>query len=178
MSRIGKLPVAVPQNVKVHLTDTEIKIEGPKGELTQAIPQEITITLDENQLVVSKNEESKKARERHGLIRALVNNMVIGVTQEFSKQLQMVGVGYRAQVQGSKLTLNVGYSHPVIFEVPKGLSVKVDANTNLTVTGFDKHAVGLFSSKIRDVRPPEPYKGKGIRYTDETVLRKAGKSGK
>ena len=100
-------------------------------------------------MLFQANEESKKARERHGLIRALINNMVIGVTEEFSKQLQMIGVGYRAQVQGSKLTLNVGYSHPVIFEVPKGLSVKVEANTNLTVTGFDKHAVGLFSSQIR-----------------------------
>lgn len=178
MSRIGKLPVMVPKNVKVTLTDNEIKIEGPKGTLSQKLGEKVSVSLTDDKLVVSRADDSKKAREFHGLTRALINNMVIGVTEEFTKELQMIGVGYRAQAQGSKLTLNVGYSHPVLFDVPKGLTVKVEANTNLTVTGFDKQSVGLFASQIRSVRPPEPYKGKGIRYKGETVLRKAGKSGK
>ena len=178
MSRIGKLPVMVPKNVKVTLTDKEIKIEGPKGTLSQEIGEKVNVSFDDDKLIVSRIDDSKKAREFHGLTRALINNMVIGVTEEFSKELQMIGVGYRAQAQGNKLTLNVGYSHPVLFDVPQGVTVKVDANTNLTVTGFDKQSVGLFASQIRSVRPPEPYKGKGIRYKDETVLRKAGKSGK
>ena len=178
MSRIGKLPVMVPKNVKVTLTDNEIKIEGPKGTLSQKLGEKVSVSLTDDKLVVSRADDTKKAREFHGLTRALINNMVIGVTEEFTKELQMIGVGYRAQAQGSKLTLNVGYSHPVLFDVPKGLTVKVEANTNLTVTGFDKQSVGLFASQIRSVRPPEPYKGKGIRYKGETVLRKAGKSGK
>ena len=178
MSRIGKLPVNVPKNVNVELTGQEIKVKGPHGELLHTIPSEIEVSINEDKIVVNKKVETRIARQKYGLTRALINNMVIGVTEEFTKELQMIGVGYRAQAQGSKLTLNVGYSHPVLFDVPKGLTVKVEANTNLTVTGFDKQSVGLFASQIRSVRPPEPYKGKGIRYKGETVLRKAGKSGK
>ena len=178
MSRIGKLPITVPKNVNVTLSEETCKVKGPHGELSQLIPKEISVAVSDDKIIVTKNEETIKARQKHGLVRSLVNNMVIGVSEKFEKKMQMIGVGYRAQVQGKKLTLLVGYSHPVEFEVPDGLEVKVEANTNLTVSGSDKEKVGLLASQIRATRPPEPYKGKGIRYVDEVVLRKAGKSGK
>jgi|TARA_B100000424_G_scaffold267705_1_gene261083 large subunit ribosomal protein L6 len=178
MSRIGKLPVKVPKGVNITLNEQTVKVKGPHGELSQLIPKEISVSISDDTVTVSKNEETIKARQNYGLIRSLVNNMVIGVSEKFEKKMQMIGVGYRAQVQGKKLTLLVGYSHPVEFEVPDGLEVKVEANTNLTVSGSDKEKVGLLASQIRATRPPEPYKGKGIRYVDEVVLRKAGKSGK
>ena len=178
MSRIGKLPVKVPKGVNITLNEQTVKVKGPHGELSQLIPKEISVSISDETVTVSKNEETIKARQNYGLIRSLVNNMVIGVSEKFEKKMQMIGVGYRAQVQGKKLTLLVGYSHPVEFEVPDGLEVKVEANTNLTVSGSDKEKVGLLASQIRATRPPEPYKGKGIRYVDEVVLRKAGKSGK
>jgi len=178
MSRIGKLPVKVPKGVNITLNEQTVKVKGPHGELSQLIPKEISVSFSDDTITVSKNEETIAARQKYGLIRSLVNNMVIGVSEKFEKKMQMIGVGYRAQVQGKKLTLLVGYSHPVEFEVPDGLEVKVEANTNLTVSGSDKEKVGLLASQIRATRPPEPYKGKGIRYVDEVVLRKAGKSGK
>ena len=178
MSRIGKLPVKVPKGVNITLNEQTVKVKGPHGELSQLIPKEISVSISDDTVTVSKNEETIKARQNYGLVRSLVNNMVIGVSEKFKKKMQMIGVGYRAQVQGKKLTLLVGYSHPVEFEVPDGLEVKVEANTNLTVSGSDKEKVGLLASQIRATRPPEPYKGKGIRYVDEVVLRKAGKSGK
>ena len=178
MSRIGKLPVKVPKGVNITLNEQTVKVKGPQGELSQLIPKEISVSISDDTVTVSKNEETRKARQNYGLVRSLVNNMVIGVSEKFEKKMQMIGVGYRAQVQGKKLTLLVGYSHPVEFEVPDGLEVKVEANTNLTVSGSDKEKVGLLASQIRATRPPEPYKGKGIRYVDEVVLRKAGKSGK
>ena len=178
MSRIGKLPVKVPKGVNITLNEQTVKVKGPHGELSQLIPKEISVSISDDTVTVSKNEETIKARQQYGLVRSLVNNMVIGVSEKFEKKMQMIGVGYRAQVQGKKLTLLVGYSHPIEFEVPDGLEVKVEANTNLTVSGADKEKVGLLASKIRATRPPEPYKGKGIRYVDEVVLRKAGKSGK
>jgi large subunit ribosomal protein L6 len=178
MSRIGKLPVKVPKGVNITLNEQTVKVKGPHGELSQLIPKEISVSISDDTVTVSKNEETIKARQKYGLFRSLVNNMVIGVSEKFEKKMQMIGVGYRAQVQGKKLTLLVGYSHPVEFEVPDGLEVKVEANTNLTVSGSDKEKVGLLASQIRATRPPEPYKGKGIRYVDEVVLRKAGKSGK
>ena len=178
MSRIGKLPVKVPEGVNITLNEQTVKVKGPHGELSQLIPKEISVSISDDTVTVSKNEETIKARQNYGLVRSLVNNMVIGVSEKFEKKMQMIGVGYRAQVQGKKLTLLVGYSHPVEFEVPDGLEVKVEANTNLTVSGSDKEKVGLLASQIRATRPPEPYKGKGIRYVDEVVLRKAGKSGK
>jgi|TARA_B100000989_G_C19525102_1_gene466357 large subunit ribosomal protein L6 len=178
MSRIGKLPVKVPKGVNITLNEQTVKVKGPHGELSQLIPKEISVSISDDTVTVSKNEETIKARQNYGLVRSLVNNMVIGVSEKFEKKMQMIGVGYRAQVQGKKLTLLVGYSHPVEFEVPDGLEVKVEANTNLTVSGSDKEKVGLLASQIRATRPPEPYKGKGIRYVDEVVLRKAGKSGK
>ena len=178
MSRIGKLPVKVPKGVNITLNEQTVKVKGPHGELSQLIPKEISVSISDDTVTVSKNEETIKARQNYGLVRSLVNNMVIGVSEKFEKKMQRIGVGYRAQVQGKKLTLLVGYSHPVEFEVPDGLEVKVEANTNLTVSGSDKEKVGLLASQIRATRPPEPYKGKGIRYVDEVVLRKAGKSGK
>tara|TARA_B100000475_G_scaffold40182_1_gene26064 strand:- start:131 stop:667 length:537 start_codon:yes stop_codon:yes gene_type:complete len=178
MSRIGKLPVIVPKNVNVELTGQEIKVKGPHGELLHTIPSEIEVSLNEDQIVVTKKIETRTARQKYGLTRALINNMVIGVSEKFERRLQMIGVGYRSQVAGNSLTLNVGFSHPVVFEAPKDIEIKVEANTNIIISGPDKEKVGLLASQIRAVRPPEPYKGKGIRYLDEYVLRKAGKSGK
>jgi|TARA_B100000482_G_C12572795_1_gene284671 large subunit ribosomal protein L6 len=178
MSRIGKLPVNVPKNVNVELTGQEIKVKGPHGELLHTIPSEIEVSVNEDQIVVNKKIETRIARQKYGLTRALINNMVIGVSEKFERRLQMIGVGYRSAVSGNSLTLNVGFSHPVVFEAPKDIEIKVEANTNIIISGPDKEKVGLLASQIRAVRPPEPYKGKGIRYLDEYVLRKAGKSGK
>jgi large subunit ribosomal protein L6 len=178
MSRIGKLPVIVPKNVNVELTGQEIKVKGPHGELLHKIPSEIEVSVNEDKIVVTKKIETRIARQKYGLTRALINNMVIGVSEKFERRLQMIGVGYRSQVAGNNLTLNVGFSHPVVFEAPKDIEIKVEANTNIIISGPDKEKVGLLASQIRAVRPPEPYKGKGIRYVDEYVIRKAGKSGK
>ena len=178
MSRIGKLPVSVPKNVNVELTGQEIKVKGPHGELLYTIPSEIEVSLNEDKVIVNKRIETRIARQKYGLTRALINNMVIGVSEKFERRLQMIGVGYRSQVSGNKLTLSVGFSHPVVFEAPKDIEIKVETNTNIIISGPDKEKVGLLASQIRAVRPPEPYKGKGIRYLDEYVLRKAGKSGK
>ena len=178
MSRIGKLPVNVPKNVNVELTGQEIKVKGPHGELLHTIPSEIEVSVNEDQIVVNKKIETRIARQKYGLTRALINNMVIGVSEKFERRLQMIGVGYRSAVSGNSLTLNVGFSHPVVFEAPKDIEIKVEANTNIIISGPDKEKVGLLASQIRAVRPPEPYKGKGIRYSDEYVMRKAGKSGK
>jgi large subunit ribosomal protein L6 len=146
--------------------------------LLHTIPKEIEVTLNENIIIVNKKIETRIARQKYGLTRALINNMVIGVSEKFERRLQMIGVGYRSQVSGKKLTLNVGFSHPVVFEAPKDIEIKVETNTNIIISGPDKEAVGLLASQIRAIRPPEPYKGKGIRYLDEYVIRKAGKSGK
>lgn len=178
MSRIGKLPIAIPNNVQVQLDDNTIKVKGPKGELTHSIPAEIKVLVENNVITLNKNTTSRKGNEKYGLTRSLINNLVIGVTDEFEKKLQLVGVGYRAQADQKTLTLSLGFSHPVIFDIPENIKVKVDANTNISITGIEKEKVGLFAAKIRAKRPPEPYKGKGVRYADETVLRKAGKSGK
>ena len=178
MSRIGKLPVKVPKNVNVELIGQEIKVKGPHGELLHTIPNEIEVSLNEDTIVVNKKLETRIARQKYGLTRALINNMVIGVSEKFERRLQMIGVGYRSQVSGKNLILNVGFSHPVVLEAPKDIEIKVEANTNIIISGPNKEKVGLLASQIRAVRPPEPYKGKGIRYLDEYVLRKAGKSGK
>jgi len=178
MSRIGKLPIKVPKNVSVTLEKNRIEIKGPNGSLNKSIPKEIGIDFVEDTINIYKNVDTRIARQKHGLMRSLVNNMVTGTSTKFEKKLQMIGVGYRAQVQGKQLTLNVGFSHPVVFDIPEGIEIVVEANTNLIIKGIDKEQVGLLSSKIRAVRPPEPYKGKGIKYSNEVILRKAGKSGK
>jgi large subunit ribosomal protein L6 len=178
MSRIGKLPIKVPQNVNIVLEAEQITVKGPMGTLTQVIPNDISITFEQDLITINKLNENISAREKYGLTRSLVQNMVTGVSTRFEKKLQMIGVGYRAQVNGKELNLNVGFSHPVVFNIPEGIEIIVEANTNLIIRGADKEAVGLLASRIRAIRPPEPYKGKGIRYTNEVVLRKDGKSGK
>lgn len=178
MSRIGKRPISIPNKVTVEINGSHVAVKGPKGNLERTLPNLVTVRQEENTLLVERANDSRPARQLHGLSRTLVSNMVDGVSQGFSKKLSIIGVGYRAQAQGSKLTLNMGYSHPVEMEMPAGIQVAVEKNTEITITGIDKELVGNIAATIRDVRPPEPYKGKGIRYADEFVRRKAGKTGK
>lgn len=178
MSRIGKLFIVIPTNVNIKLTGNNLEVRGPHGTLNQIIPKEIKVEIKDELIRVKKIKETRSSREKHGLIRSLIKNMILGTTFLFKKKLQIVGVGYRAQVNGKILILNVGYSHPILLTIPETIDVKIEANTNLIITSINKEYVGLLTSKIRASRPPEPYKGKGIRYTDEIVLRKAGKSGK
>lgn len=178
MSRIGKRPIPIPQKVTVTIDGQQVAVKGPKGELSRILPAEVEIVQEDNSLLVNRRSESRTARQRHGLSRTLVANMVEGVSQGFQKRLEIQGVGYRAQVQGRNLVLNVGYSHQVQIEPPDGIQLAVENNTNVIVTGIDKEVVGNVAAKIRATRPPEPYKGKGIRYSGEAVRRKAGKAGK
>lgn len=178
MSRIGKLPIPIPQKVEITIEEKRVKVKGPKGELEQMMPDFVTVEQAENQILVKRVNDSRKARERHGLARTLVANMVHGVSQGFERRLQIHGVGYRAQVQGRNLILNMGYSHPVEIEPPEGIQINVEKNTEIIITGINKELVGNLSARIRAVRPPEPYKQKGIRYKGEQVRQKAGKSGK
>lgn len=178
MSRIGKKPVDVPSGVEVKLVDNIITVKGPKGTLERKLHPEINVAIEGNSIVVTRLSDQKKHRALHGLTRALVNNMVEGVTKGFEKKLELVGVGYRATMQGSKLVLNVGYSHPVEMVPDTGLKVEVGPKQNLIIiSGYDKEVVGQFAAKVRAVREPEPYKGKGIKYSDEKIRRKAGKAG-
>ncbi|MBS3970828.1 MAG: 50S ribosomal protein L6 [Clostridia bacterium] len=178
MSRIGKKPVDVPSGVEVKLVDNIITVKGPKGTLERELHPEINVAIEGNSIVVTRLSDQKKHRALHGLTRALVNNMVEGVTKGFEKKLELVGVGYRASMQGSKLVLNVGYSHPVEMVPDTGLKVEVGPKQNLIIiSGYDKEVVGQFAAKVRAVREPEPYKGKGIKYSDEKIRRKAGKAG-
>jgi large subunit ribosomal protein L6 len=178
MSRVGKLPISIPQNVEIKMDGENIVVKGKYGELFKDIPSPIKIDVDDQFITITRQDESRISRQLHGLTRALVNNMVKGVSEKFSKDLLLKGVGYRAQADSKNLTLNVGYSHQVVMPIPSGIEVKVEANVNLSITGISKEKVGLFASQIRAVRPPEPYKGKGVMYTDEVILRKVGKSGK
>lgn len=178
MSRIGKRPIPIPQKVAVTINGQHIDVKGPKGELSRTLPVEVEVVQEDSTLLVNRRNDSRVARQLHGLCRTLVANMVQGVSNGFQKRLEIQGVGYRAQVQGRNLVLNVGYSNPVQVEPPEGIQLAVENNTNVIVTGIDKEAVGNISARIRAVRPPEPYKGKGIRYSGEVVRRKAGKAGK
>lgn len=178
MSRIGKRPIPVPKNVTVTIADQHVAVKGPKGELSRTLPGEVEVVQDGETLLVNRRNESRVARQRHGLSRTLVANMVEGVSQGFQRRLEIQGVGYRAQVQGRNLVLSVGYSHPVQIEPPEGIQIAVENNTNVIVSGTNKEIVGNIAAQIRAVRPPEPYKGKGIRYAGEAVRRKAGKAGK
>lgn len=177
MSRIGKLPVAIPQGVEVKLDGNSISVKGPKGILSRQLHKDMLIQIESGQITVSRPSDEKDHRALHGLTRALVANMVQGVTTGFQKSLDLVGVGYRAAKQGNKLVLTVGYSHPVEIEPEAGLEVEVPAPTKVIVKGADKEKVGLLAANIRSVREPEPYKGKGIRYTDERIRHKVGKAG-
>ncbi|MGO4929398.1 50S ribosomal protein L6 [Fundicoccus sp. Sow4_D5] len=178
MSRIGKKPVTIPAGVTVEIDGHTVTVKGPKGELTRELNHNIQVEVNENEVVFTRPNESKLSRSLHGTTRSIVNNMVIGVSEGFKKELELIGVGYRAQKQGEKLVLSVGLSHPVEFEGSEGVSVEVPANTKIIVEGFNKEKVGELAANIRAVRPPEPYKGKGIRYVDELVRRKEGKTGK
>lgn len=178
MSRIGKRPIPIPKNVTVTIADQHVAVKGPKGELSRTLPSEVEIVEQDGTILVNRRSESRVARQRHGLSRTLVANMVEGVSQGFQRRLEIQGVGYRAQVQGRNLVLSVGYSHPVQIEPPEGIQLAVENNTNVIVSGINKEIVGNIAASIRAVRPPEPYKGKGIRYAGEMVRRKAGKTGK
>lgn len=178
MSRIGKKPITVPEGVTVTLENNFVQVQGPKGTLEGTFNGDLTITLDNNELVIERPTESKFHRSIHGTTRALLNNMITGVSEGFKKQLKMIGVGYRAQLQGKTLVLNAGYSNPVEMAIPEGITVEVPKNTDIVISGIDKQQVGEFSANVRKVRPPEPYLGKGIRYVDEYVRRKEGKTAK
>jgi large subunit ribosomal protein L6 len=178
MSRIGKLPITLPNNVDVNYNKSEITVKGKFGTLQTKLPNTITITQDDNSLKVNLNSEVRNERSLHGLYRTLINNMVIGVSEQFQLTLLLKGVGYRAAVQGKEIVLNLGYSHPVKIEIPKEISVEVTQNTTINLKSCDKELLGLFASNIRGWRRPEPYKGKGILYQGEQIIRKAGKSAK
>ena len=177
MSRVGKLPVQVPQGVKVDFSKTRFVVEGPKGKLEQDFIPEVKFVESEGSIVVSRKNESKKAKSLHGLYRNLLQNMVTGVSKGYSRELQINGVGYRAEVKGDMLVLNLGFSTQIEFMVPQGITVVADGPLKLTVSGIDKALVGKTAAEIRSLRPPEPYKGKGIKYADEIIRRKVGKSG-
>ncbi len=178
MSRIGKAPIPIPDKVNVSLDGLAVTVKGPKGELHRTLPDGVVIRQEGDTLVVTPVSQSRRSRERHGLCRTLVSNMVEGVSQGYSRRLEIVGVGYRAQVQGRKLVVSAGYSHPVEMVPPEGVTFAVENNTSVIVSGADKELVGNEAAKVRSIRPPEPYKGKGIKYEGEKILRKAGKTGK
>jgi len=178
MSRIGKLPIPVPAGVDVKIEGNHITVKGPKGSLERDFDKEISVVLEDGHIVVTRPSDDKRHRAFHGLTRTLINNMVIGVSTGYEKSLDLVGVGYRAQMQGNKLVLAVGYSHPVEFEAVAGITMECPAPNKIVIKGADKQAVGQLAADIRKVRQPEPYKGKGIRYTNEFVKIKAGKTGK
>ncbi len=176
MSRIGKQPVLLASGVEVKVTDGTVRVKGPKGELATPLVRNVRIEIGDGQAQVHRECDDRPSRALHGLMRSLLNNMVTGVTTGFTRELQIVGVGYRAEVKGQTLVLSVGYSHPVELAIPQGLEVKMDGQTKMAISGVDKQRVGQFASEVRKVRPPEPYKGKGIRYADEQVRRKVGKA--
>jgi large subunit ribosomal protein L6 len=177
MSRIGKQTIQIPDGVTVNIANGEIQVKGPKGTLSGAVPEGIAAKLEDGALSFTRPDDSKPARSLHGLARALANNMVIGVSQGFTKRLEIEGVGYRADVKGKVLNLLLGFSHPVDMPIPEGLKVSVEANTKVSIEGADKQSVGQFAADVRSLRPPEPYKGKGVRYDDEHIRRKVGKAG-
>jgi large subunit ribosomal protein L6 len=176
MSRIGKMPVVIPAQVKVEVKERRVSAEGPKGKLAMEMPDLTSAKVEDGKLVVERSNDSSKAKAMHGLGRSLVNNMVQGVSEGFVKKLEIHGVGFKAAVQGRTITMNLGYSHPVVYDFPESVSVKVEDNTKVIVEGPDKWAVGLVASELRSFYPPEPYKGKGVRYSDERVERKEGKT--
>lgn len=176
MSRIGNKPIPIAAGVKIAIQDDTVVVEGAKAKLQIDLPPHVSVKVADDAVEVSRDGDSKTARAMHGLARSLINNMVIGVSQGFKKELEIIGVGYRAQISGQTLTLNLGYSHPVVFEAPKGVTVTVADNTKLTVEGADKQVVGEVAATIRRFRKPEPYKGKGIRYVGEHIAMKEGKT--
>lgn len=178
MSRIGKLPVSLPAGVEVTVSDSNVvTVKGPKGEMREQVSKHVSVSIEDGVLTVSRNGDSKEARSAHGLYRTLINNMVTGVTAGFEKRLLMTGVGYRAEKKGDMLVMQLGYSHPIELKDPDGIATEVPAPTEVIVRGIDKAVVGNYAADIRSKRPPEPYKGKGIRYANEVIRRKEGKTG-
>lgn len=178
MSRIGNKVITIPAGVEVNLDDNFATVKGPKGELKQQFDKDMTFNIEGNEITVVRPSDSKRHRTVHGTTRAILANMIEGVSAGFKKELELIGVGYRAQMQGKKLVLSVGYSHPVEFEEIEGIKLGVEGNTKVSIEGINKEVVGQYAAKVRAVRPPEPYKGKGIRYVGEYVRRKEGKTGK
>lgn len=177
MSRIGNAPIELPSGVETTIDGNAVTVKGPKGTLTQSFDSRIGVSVEDGVVTVERENDEREARALHGLTRALIANMVTGVSEGYKKELQMVGVGYRAALKGSTIELQVGFSHPISMEAPEGITFEVPENTKIIISGIDKQLVGQVAANIRAVRPPEPYKGKGIRYVDEYVRRKAGKAG-
>ncbi|WP_158865602.1 50S ribosomal protein L6 [Leifsonia sp. AG29] len=178
MSRIGRLPIDVPNGVDVKIDGQAVTVKGPKGELSLTVAEPIEVKIEENQVLVTRPDDERESRSLHGLTRTLINNQIIGVTQGYSKGLEIVGTGYRVTQKGAAVEFALGFSHPVTVEPPAGITFTVEGNNRLTVSGIDKQAVGEVAANIRKIRKPEPYKGKGVRYAGEVVRRKAGKAGK
>ena len=176
LSRIGKKPIQIPSGVKVSINGAVVTVEGPKGKLEHTLVEAFA-AVEDGTLLVSRDEGSKNAKAMHGLARALLNNMVIGVSEGFTKELEINGVGYRAELKGKKLEMNLGFSHPVIYEVPDGVTAQVEKLTTIKLASSDRQLLGQVAAKIRGFRPPEPYKGKGVKYSDERIIRKVGKAG-
>ncbi len=177
MSRVGKLPIKIPKGVKVEVKDNTILVEGPNGKLDQEFNSHVTVRVEDEQIIVDRTNETKEGRSFHGLYRQLCQNMVTGASQGFSRTLLINGVGYRAEVQGNILHMNLGFSNPIEFLIPEGITVTCEGQNKVIVSGIEKQLVGQVSSEIRSIRPPEPYKGKGVKYEDERIVRKIGKSG-
>lgn len=176
MSRIGKNPINIPDGIDIKFDNNNVEISGPKGKLNLKLRPEIKLEKKENLLLIKLNSEIKEHEAMRGLYRVLINNMLIGVTKGYTKKLEIIGTGYKANVEGNKAVINVGFSNPVNYNIPEGIKISVDDGTNLTIEGIDKQLVGEVAATIRKIRPPEPYKGKGIKYTDEIIRRKAGKT--
>ena len=177
MSRVGKKPLPIPKDVKVTVQGQVVEVRGPKGSLSHTVPEPLAVELADGQLVVRRASDDRRAKALHGLHRALLANMLLGVRQGFEKRLEIVGIGYRAQLQGRALTLSLGYSHPVVYPLPEGIQAEVERQTLITIRGIDKGLVGQVAANIRAFRPPDPYKGKGVKYADEVIRKKLGKTG-
>jgi len=177
MSRIGKKPIAIPKGVTIKSDASGVDVKGPKGQMKQALPPGITAVIEDGTLVTKKSSEDQELNKFHGLARSLVNNAVLGVTEGWKKELDIVGVGYRAEMKGQQIHLALGYSHPILFDVPKGIDVAIDKQTHITVTGVDRQLVGQVAADLRRLRQPDPYQQKGVRYTGEVLKKKAGKTG-
>jgi len=177
MSRIGKKPIAIPKGVTVKADDTGVEVKGPKGQMKQPLPPGVSAAVEDGTIVTKKTSDDSDLDKFHGLARSLVNNAVLGVTEGWKKELDIVGVGYRAELKGQQITLALGYSHPILFEVPKGIDVAIEKQTHITVTGVDRQLVGQVAANLRRLRKPDPYQQKGVRYTGEVLKKKAGKTG-
>ena len=176
MSRIGRMPIVVPKEVKVSCDSPQVEVTGPKGRLLQSLPQGITVSMDGTKILIHRPNDQRTSRSLQGLTRSLIANMVTGVTQGFEKKLEIIGVGFRADLEGKALKLSLGFSHPILFPIPEGIRAEVEKQTLITLRGIDKQLVGTLAAKLRSIKPPEPYKGKGIRYLGERIRKKVGKT--